>query len=359
MNFDGLSDYLDDVGAYVGTGEYDSRVAQVAPAPRAAARSFSLGEFDARQLCLVRPLSKLAWAYLATVTAGDTMDSIGILSVYRSLFTSQRAAILSGLSDAAQRNLPTTLPETAFTSDMKLSMQIILSATTGGVAARNQALASMPDSVGALGTWFSGARGLFDEASMRTYLDVPRIGGETVAHAVLSAVQDDIAACLNPGATAPVPGAPAPAAPVIFTPVFNTQCPPGQVGGGTTGVKCHAPCAAGTFWDGSRCSARAASGSGGLLRPTPAGGGILIFLALAIAGAGYWVYRQETTQKPRTLRGPHDEDDDYDGVNDDDDFNIGERDDRDDWERETYAESLHINDQTRIDQARERARRKH
>lgn len=298
MNFDGLSEYLDDVGAYVGTSEYDARVP---PAPRVAARSFSLGEFDARQLCLVRPLSRLAWAYLATAAQGDTMDSIGILSIYKSLFTSQRAAILSGLSDAAQRALPAALPETAFTPDMKLSMQIVLSATTGGVAARNQALASMPDSVGALGTWFSGARGLFDEGAMHTYLDVPRIGGETIAHAVLSAVQDDIATCLNPGgAVAPSP-APSPAAPMVFTPVLNTQCPPGQVGGGTTGVKCHTPCAAGTFWDGNRCSTQAASGTA-----APAGGGILIFLALAIAGAGYWVYRQETALKPRTLSAPED-----------------------------------------------------
>lgn len=317
MNFDGLSEYLDDVGAYVGTSEYDARdavgnpvrsVARAAPQP--AARSFSLGEFDARQLCLVRPLSRLAWAYLATVASGATMDSIGILSVYRSLFTSQRAAILSGLSDAAQRALPAALPETAFTPDMKLSMQIVLSATTGGVAARNQALASMPDSVGALGTWFSGARGLFDEGAMRTYLDVPRIGGETVAHAVLSAVQDDIETCLNPGAPppapapTPTPAAPAPsapAAPLVFTPVNNVQCPPGYVGGGTTGVKCHAPCPAGSYWDGSRCSAlRVAPKQGG-------GTGILVFLALAIAGAGYWVYRQETTLKPRTLSATNDE----------------------------------------------------
>jgi hypothetical protein len=280
MNFDdNVSDYLDAAGKYSSESDGYGRdgysvpaeaAPPAAPAPsRTAANAqvstlqpgleaLRLGEFTPTQICYVRPLSRLAWAYLATMAEGRSYDALGILSVYRALFNSQRGAIVGGLSPAAQSAWPVSLPEIAWTEPMRLSMQIAISATTGGRADRNQALARMPSSAAEIGSWFGTARGLFDESAMRTYLEVPRVGGEELAPSVMAAVQDDIARCLSPAPTTSAP------------PRQNSQ------GGGTV-----------VPWS------RPSSGSGG-------GQGLLLVLLAALAAGAWWVYRDD--EKKAALR---------------------------------------------------------
>jgi len=280
MNFDdNVSDYLDAAGKYSSESDGYGRdgysvpaeaAPPAAPAPsRTAANAqvstlqpgleaLRLGEFTPTQICYVRPLSRLAWAYLATMAEGRSYDALGILSVYRALFNSQRGAIVGGLSPAAQSAWPVSLPEIAWTEPMRLSMQIAISATTGGRADRNQALARMPSSAAEIGSWFGTARGLFDESAMRTYLEVPRVGGEELAPSVMAAVQDDIARCLSPAPTTSAP------------PRQNSQ------GGGTV-----------VPWS------RPSSGSGG-------GQGLLLVLLVALAAGAWWVYRDD--EKKAALR---------------------------------------------------------
>lgn len=297
MSFDNnLSDYLDGQGygreadGYANDG-YTESAAPAAPAPRVTANAqvsplrVGLGEFDARQLCFARPMARLAWAFLATTAEGRTMDALGVLSVYQSMFNSQRGSIAPGLSDAARARLPAALPETAWTEDMRLSMQIVLSSVTGGVAARNAALLAMPSSVAAIPSWFATARGVFDESGLRTYLEIPRVNGETVAASVFAAVRDDVDACLSP----PAAGG-------------------GATIGPTTGLS---PCPPGTVRVGGRCQSVVASsvtqgGGGGPSqnpgsgpRPGSSGsGGLLVVLALLAAGA-YWVYRKDSKPSQR------------------------------------------------------------
>jgi len=280
VNFDdNVSDYLDAAGKYSSESDGYGRdgysvpaeaAPPAAPAPsRTAANAqvstlqpgleaLRLGEFTPTQICYVRPLSRLAWAYLATMAEGRSYDALGILSVYRALFNSQRGAIVGGLSPAAQSAWPVSLPEIAWTEPMRLSMQIAISATTGGRADRNQALARMPSSAAEIGSWFGTARGLFDESAMRTYLEVPRVGGEELAPSVMAAVQDDIARCLSPAPTTSAP------------PRQNSQ------GGGTV-----------VPWS------RPSSGSGG-------GQGLLLVLLAALAAGAWWVYRDD--EKKAALR---------------------------------------------------------
>lgn len=314
MNFDdNVSDYLDAAGKYSsesdGYGRDGYSVPSEAAPPAAPAPSrttanaqvstlqpgleaLRLGEFTPTQICYVRPLSRLAWAYLATMAEGRSYDALGILSVYRALFNSQRGAIVGGLSPAAQSAWPVSLPEIAWTEPMRLSMQIAISATTGGRADRNQALARMPSSAAEIGSWFGTARGLFDESAMRTYLEVPRVGGEELAPSVMAAVQDDIARCLSP---APTIGPATGIAPV--------QCPPGSraVGGRCVSVSLpqgtpttSAPPRQNSQGGGTVVPwSRPSSGSGG-------GQGLLLVLLAALAAGAWWVYRDD--EKKAALR---------------------------------------------------------
>jgi hypothetical protein len=297
MSFDNnLSDYLDgqayghEADGYANDGSTES-AAPAAPAPRVTANAqvsplrVGLGEFDARQLCFARPMARLAWAFLATTAEGRTMDALGVLSVYQSMFNSQRGSIAPGLSDAARARLPAALPETAWTEDMRLSMQIVLSSVTGGVAARNAALLAMPSSVAAIPSWFALARSAFDESGLRTYLEVPRIGGETVAASVLAAVRDDVDACLSP--------APPPPGPVtIGPPTGLSPCPPGTV---RVGGRCQSVVVTPGGPPSQNRGGGAGSGSGG---GSSGSGGLLVVLALLAAGA-YWVYRKDSKPSQR------------------------------------------------------------
>lgn len=314
MNFDdNVSDYLDSTGKYSsesdGYGHDGYSVPAESSAPSSAAprvtgnaqvsplrtglEALRLGEFTPTQICYVRPLSRLAWAYLATMAEGRSYDALGILSVYRALFNSQRGAIVGGLSPAAQSAWPSSLPEIAWTEPMRLSMQIVLSATTGGRADRNQALARMPSSAVEIASWFNASRGLFDESAMRAYLEVPRVGGEELAASVMAAVQDDIARCLSP---APTIGPATGIAPV--------QCPPGSRAVGGRCVSVSLPQGTPTTSAPPRQNpqggggsvvpwSRPSSGSGG-------GQGLLLVLLAALAAGAWWVYRDD--EKKAALR---------------------------------------------------------
>lgn len=309
---DNVSDYLDSVGGY--TSESDGygkdgysvpaevpRVtgnAQVSPLRRGL-EALRLGEFTASQLCYMRPLSRLAWAYLATMAEGRSYDALGILSVYRALFNSQRAAIVGGLSPAAQAALPASLPEIAWTDAMRLSMQIVLSATTGGRADRNEALLALPSNAGEIAVWFAARRGVFDEAAMRAYLEVPRVGGEELAPSVMAAVRDDVERCLSPAPTiGPTTG---------FAPV---TCPPGTTSVGGRCVSVSLP--PGTPTTSAPPRQNPPSGGGGAApwsRPSTGSGGgqgLLLMLIAALAAGAWWVYRDD--EKKAALReAPEDE----------------------------------------------------
>lgn len=242
------------------------------------------GDFDATQRCYVVPLARLAWAFIATAAEGRTADALGILSVYRSLYNSQRGAIVSGFSAAAREALPASLPEIAWTDPMRLSMQLVLSGATGGRPERNAALNAMPNSVAALGTWFAGARGAFDETNLRTYLEIPRVGGETVAASVLRAVPDDVARCI-----APSPG------PVTIGPATGIRCPPGQilVAGRCQQATAYVPP---SYVPPSQNPPGPPGPPGPPEPPAPrqsGGTGILIGLLVVLAAGAWWVYRDE------------------------------------------------------------------
>lgn len=286
-----LSDYLDggygnEAAAYAEngytpsvhasvTGPIVTANAQVSPLRRGL-EGLRLGEFDARQLCFVRPLARLAWAFLATQAEGRTMDALGLLSVYRDLYNSQRAAIASGFSTA----LPERLPEIVWDDPMRISVALVLGGLTGSTAERRAALARVPESMGAVGAWFSTLQPLFsDQTGLRTYLEVPRVAGETVAASVLRAVQDDVATCLSPSST--------------IGPATGIRCPPGQI---LVAGRCQQAVA----YRPPGTPSQNPSGGGGGAPPPPgappparsSGGGFLLVIAV-LAGLGYMVYRTE------------------------------------------------------------------
>lgn len=300
MNFDNTGDYVDSFNYGTERDGYAADgytvPAESAPAPRPAPpvvtgnpqvsplrrglEALRLGEFTAEQLCYMRPLSRLAWAYLSLMSDGSSYDALGVLSVYRALFNSQRAAIVGGLSPSAQSALPSSLSEIAWTDPMRLSMQIVLSASiSAGRADRNEALLRMPTSALEIAAWFRASRGLFDETSLRTYLEVPRAAGSELAPSILAAVRDDIETCLHPAAP-PRTYTIGPA-----TGVAPGSCPPGSV---LVNGRCQSVTATSVSpTQGSR------QNNGG----APASGqskGLFWAVIAALAAGAWWVYREET-----------------------------------------------------------------
>ena len=285
-----------------------------------------LGDFSPTQLCYVRPLARLAWAFIALNAEGRNYDALGILSVYRALFNSQREAIVGGFNSAAAREaLPASLPEIAWTDAMRLSMMLILSS----VASRPEqarALAALPASMAQIAAWFATNHSLFDEAALHTYLEVPRMGGEEIAPAVLRAVQDDVNTCLAP--PAPTPAPPSGGGFTVVGPTGIAPCPPGQfrfrgdcmpmgraVGSdgqyinyvrcpdgsfARTPGECRITCPDGTRARSvSECpSSNGGGGNGGGGGGGGGGGTLLVVLALLAAGA-YWVYRKDSAERTR------------------------------------------------------------
>jgi hypothetical protein len=263
----------------------NAQVSTLRPGLEGRGLGSSLGDFDATQRCFVGPLSKLVWAFLATTGEGRTYDALGILSVYRALFNSQRAAIVSGLSAAARDALPVSLPEDAWTDAMRSSMQILF-VSVSSRAEQARALAALPGSVAEIPAWFAANRSLWSasEAQLRTYLEVPR--GESVASSVLAAVRSDVDACLARLAPPdPVPD------PATIGPVAPIRCPPRQmlIGGRcmnvtvTPGPPRQNPRGAGTdpFFPNTPA------------RPAPSGGGLLLVVVAALAAGVWWVMRDE------------------------------------------------------------------
>jgi hypothetical protein len=255
---------------------------------RVGLEGLRLGEFDAQQMCFLRPLVRLAWAYLATMAEGHTMDALGLLEVYRSLYNARRDAIAPGFAPEMRALLPARLDEAAWTDPMRISIALVLGSLTGSTAARRERLAAIPASAGAIGSWFASIRGLFDESSLRTYLEVPRFGGEDFALSVRRAVEGDVAACLAPTSSVGSSGGSAPSSGFIVGPMAPLS-----------------PCPAGSMRVGGRCvSMQTTPGSGGGSRQNQSGGssggsggGLLLGLVLVLAAAAYWVYLQDF--KPR------------------------------------------------------------
>jgi hypothetical protein len=267
------------------TGNAQVSTLRLEAAPVSAPRPVGsvLGDFSTDQRCLVVPLVRLAWAFFATTAEGRTSYALGILSVYRALYNSQRAAIAPGFNAAARDALPVSLPEIAWTDGVRLSMQIVISGATGGRADRNAALASMPASVAELGAWFMRSRGLWDESTMRAYVEVPRVGGETLASSVSAAVQDDIERCLAPASAPSATVGPA---------TGIAPCPPGTV---RSGGRCVAPIVTPgpPSGSGGGSGGSGGGGGGGTAPGSRSGQGLLVVLVAALAAGVWWVNRED------------------------------------------------------------------
>ena len=294
-DYGSLGDYLDGVNGYVSESDgYSS--APVAPTPQKPFRGnalvstlrldgIRLGALAPEQLCSVQALSRLAWAYLALMADGRTSDALGVLSVFRAIFNDQRSVFVSGFSDAGQRNLPTSLPDTAWTSDMRLAMQIILLAIL--TESRASTLSQAPDSAASLGTWYAALRAVVSDAeetalNLRAYLNIPQSGTETLASVVAQSVVDDIRACRSGSAsTGTSPNR------LSIDPRVARYIP-------TTGATAAVRAAVAASRSPQGSSGGSGQNSGGSTT-TSGGGGMSIFLVLAgLAAVGYWFYTQDS-----------------------------------------------------------------
>lgn len=270
-----------------------------------------LGDFAPRSdgACSVNALAKLLWRFYSQIAAGLPIDALGTLNLFRSLYGHKLEAIRGGFDARLAAGLPATLPDTAWTPDMRSAAELVLIGALGQTnAAAATGLASMPRVMSDLGAWWntfrsSAALNDADRTALRGYIDVPLPTGVDPNAIIASYVNDDLGAC-RAGAPAPAPPA------VVFTPAGGgaspatasqtIRCWDGSVV--PVGVPCPPqPGAPGGSGGGGGALVATGGGSGGGGQPSSGPSATVVLGGLAIAGLvayGLWKASQDKPGEP-------------------------------------------------------------
>lgn len=204
----------------------------------------------ARNVCVVRSLSKLAWRYFWSMEQGQSLEALASLEVFRRLYSEERAGILELVPEANRSLIPPALSSTSYDENLRRALLVAMGLALGNVAPQLSArLQALPANANQVGAWFAQTRDLAPSSvadSLRDYWDIPLVvGSGAQMEALISrTVAQDVADCMNPPAAQPAAQpAPAPAptpAPTPSVVLPNISLPttvyvpaPVQASGGT------------------------------------------------------------------------------------------------------------------------------
>lgn len=267
-----------------------------------------LGDFSPEGVCAVNALAKLIWRFFSQVNDGTTLDALATLNVYRSLYNYNRALLAPGFTPAAAAALPASLPDAAWTADVRTSTELVLVGALGSSdSALVSAISAMPTSMAQLPNWWTGlsrsaSLNASDLAALRTYIEIPMPRSADPATILAAYVADDLRACAT---GAPAPG-PTPtqqgySAPTPQQTAQTIRCSDGSIV--PVGTPCPPP-------PGSSSPGGGNPGGGGGGGSAPARGVGMMGLVLgALALYGLYLAVQDGKKTPAQLRGEVDEDD--------------------------------------------------